>query len=150
GTTTTTAPGTTTTPAASTATSLLRYGKYTGKGSSQITTGAYTYKEQYLYNGRPVANTLITKTTRDSVIIAVGMTDAEGKVTFKSDFPPGQYRTNVFGEKTNTSWGLCGMYISTMSEDPKDFEATDLKDGVAQIAEMMGMSPATLAASMGL
>ncbi|MGL5890045.1 MAG: hypothetical protein ACRC3B_09170, partial [Bacteroidia bacterium] len=46
GTTTTTAPGTTTTPAASTATSLLRYGKYTGKGSSQITTGAYTYKEQ--------------------------------------------------------------------------------------------------------
>jgi hypothetical protein len=149
GTTTTPASGTATTPATAVTTALLPYGKYTGKGSSKVTTGKYSYKEQYFYNGKPLANTLITYTTRDSIILAVAMTDAEGRATLKTDFPPGQYRTNIFGEKPNTSWGLCGIYISTFSEDPKDFEITDFKNGVEQVSKMMGMDPALFAASMG-
>jgi hypothetical protein len=152
GTTPTTAPGTTTpsTPSVSVTTTSIPYGKYTGKGSSKITTGRYSYKEQYFYDGKPLVNTLITYTTRDSVILAVAMTDSEGRATFKTDFPPGQYRTNIFGEKPNTNWGLCGIYVSTFSEDPKDFAPTDFKSGVEQVSKMMGMSPAIFAASMGL
>ena len=144
-----TPPSTTTAPTKPVTPALIPYGKYTGKGSSKITTGRYSYKEQYFYDGRPVANTLITYTTSDSIILAVAMTDAEGRATFKTDIPPGQYKTNIFGEKTNTNWGLCGVYVSTFSEDPKDFATTDFKNGVATISKMMGIDPALFAASMG-
>lgn len=154
-TTTTTPTTTTTTPANSTPgktdTSEPKETPVTSGNSSSggYTKGARAVKETFIYNGKPIANTVITMKTPDGSVICNGKTASDGTVIMYTDYPAGKYAVDFFGEKENSSWSIKGAYTNTIEENQQKFGITDIGEGIKYISEQMGMDAKTLAKSMG-
>lgn len=143
--------GSSTSSGSSTTTPAVRnMAKFQGFGKHKVSEGPYEVRESFFYKGKPVTNTLITLTTRDSVIIGTAMTDAEGKAIFKTYFPPGDYAINIYGEKGNATWNIGGSYVLKIVSNPTEYDKTELEKPIAEMAQAMGMSPDLLAKGLGL
>jgi hypothetical protein len=145
-----TTAGTSTTSGSSSAPSVRNTAKFQGYGKHKVSEGPYEVRESFFYKGKPITNTLITLTTRDSVIIGTAMTDGEGKAIFKTYFPPGDYAINIYGEKGSATWSIGGSFVLHIVSSPTEYDKTELEKPIAEMAQAMGMSPDALAKGLGL
>ncbi|MCU0431886.1 MAG: hypothetical protein MUC87_00360 [Bacteroidia bacterium] len=148
--TTTTTPGTSSPSSGTSTPAVKNMAKFQGYGIHKTSEGPNEVRESFFYKGRPVANTLITITTRDSIIIGTATTDSEGKAIFKTYFPPGQYVINIYGEKGNATWSIGGSFVLTIQSNPTEYDKTNLDKAIAEMAQAMGMEPDNLARGLGL
>lgn len=149
-TTPTTTTGTSTSGSSTTTPSVRNMAKFQGYGKHKASEGPYEVRESFFYKGKPVTNTLITITTRDSIIIGTATTDAEGKAIFKTYFPPGDYAVNFYGEKGNATWNISGSFVLHIVSNPTAYDKTELEKPIAEMAKYMGMDADVLAKGLGL
>ena len=117
--------------------------------SSGATSGSNHHKARFLYEGVPIANTLITLKTPQKEIIAAGTTDSQGKVVLNTNFPDGRTDADIYGEKANSNWKIEGALVFILNGKSSEYIDCDLAPIVKYIAEQMGMSPDMLAKSWG-
>lgn len=117
--------------------------------SSSATKGSNHHKARFLYEGKPIANTLITLKTPQKEVIAAGTTDSQGKVVLNTNFPDGRTDADIYGEKANSNWKIEGALVFILNGKSTDYIDCDLAPVVKYIAEQMGMSPDMLAKSWG-
>lgn len=142
--------GTSTSGSSTTTLSVRNMAKFQGYGKHKASEGPYEVRESFFYKGKPVTNTLITITTRDSIIIGTATTDAEGKAIFKTYFPPGDYAVNFYGEKGNATWSISGSFVLHIVSNPTAYDKTELERAIAEMAKYMGMDADALAKGLGL
>lgn len=141
-TTTTTPATTTTTPATTTATPAP-------SGGNGSTSGKTAIRETFLYNGKPIANTVITIKTRDGQVIASGKTDDNGKVVMYTDFPRENLQVDFFGEKPGSTWSLKEAMRYNIGSTESTSGTTDFYEVLKLIAEMMGSDAHSMGRMMG-
>lgn len=149
-TTSTSTSGSSTSASSTTTPSVRNMAKFQGYGKHKTSEGPNIIKESFFYKGKPVTNTLITITTRDSIIIGTAITDAEGKAIFKTYFPPGDYAVNFYGEKGNATWNISGSFVLHIVSNPTEYDKTELEKPIAEMAKYMGMDADVLAKGLGL
>jgi hypothetical protein len=140
-TTTTTTPATTT-PATSTTTPAPSGGNGSNSGKTAI-------RETFLYNGKPIANTVITIKTREGAVIASGKTDDNGKVVMYTDFPRENLQVDFFGEKPGSTWSLKEAMRYNIGSTESTSGTTDFYEVLKLIAEMMGSDAHSMGRLMG-